>query len=173
MSHSNQSGFFLTIGGVQYFNITLYRLSVLRTMAERETKEHMGLVPEHGRNETLNHSLQHSPMQPSLVVGGQHGVGAPLLEAADEGLQEADAAGDDLSAAERGQAAALLGVVLLDQVVDAHGGVTVGHVEPTACRGHQVHTYYYGVLYSQRPVAKYHMLTIGDYLFQLWVVWKK
>jgi len=74
-------------------------------------------------------------VQPPLVVGGQDGVGAPPLEAADEGLQAAGRAGDELVAAERLQAAAVPRVVLLDQVVDAHRRVAVGHVEATAWSG--------------------------------------
>lgn len=72
-------------------------------------------------------------MKPPLVVSGQDGVCASLLEASDQHLQAAEGASDQLGAAERLQAAAVLLVVLLDEVVDAHGGVAVVHVESTAC----------------------------------------
>lgn len=73
-------------------------------------------------------------MDPSAVVRGQHCVRAPLLEAADEALQAADGASNELGAAEWLQAAAVLRVVALDQIVDADRGVTVGHIETTAWR---------------------------------------
>lgn len=74
-------------------------------------------------------------MKPSLVVGRQDGVWASMLEAADEGLQAADSPSDELSTAEWLQAAVMLYVVLLDQIIDAHRWVAVCHIEPTACKG--------------------------------------
>lgn len=38
--------------------------------------------------------LQYSPVKPSLIVGGQDGIWASLLETADEGVQTADSASD-------------------------------------------------------------------------------
>lgn len=72
-------------------------------------------------------------MKPPLVVSRQDGICASLLEASDQRLQAADGASDQLGAAERLQAAAVFQVVLLDEVVDAHGRVAVGHVESTPC----------------------------------------
>lgn len=74
------------------------------------------------------------PVEPSLVVGGQDGVRASLLKAADQRLEAADSPSDELSAAERLQAAVILHVVPMDQIVDAHCRVCVGHAEATACR---------------------------------------
>lgn len=73
------------------------------------------------------------PVEPSPVVRGQDGVRPPLLEAADQRLQAAEGASHELGTAERLQAAPMLPVVLLDQVVDAHGRVAVSHVEATPC----------------------------------------
>lgn len=73
------------------------------------------------------------PMKPPLVVSRQDGICASLLEASYQRFQAADGASDELSAAERLQAAAVLLVVLLDQVVDAHGWVAVGHIESAPC----------------------------------------
>lgn len=75
------------------------------------------------------------PVKPPPVVSRQDGVCASSLEAADQRLQAADGASDQLGAAERRQAAAALQVVLLDEVVDARGRVAVGHIESTACGG--------------------------------------
>lgn len=72
-------------------------------------------------------------MKPPLVVSRQDGVRASLLEAVDERLQAAEGASDQLGAAERLQVAAVLPVVLLNEVVDARGRVAVRHVEPTPC----------------------------------------
>lgn len=77
-------------------------------------------------------------MKPSFVVGGQDGIRAPPLEAGDKGLQAAERPSDELVAAERLQAAVILRVVLLDQVIDAHRGVAVCHVEPTAYTAQRV-----------------------------------
>lgn len=77
-------------------------------------------------------------MNPSLIVGGQDSVRASLLEAADEDLQTADSASNELAAAERLQTALMLYVVLLDQVIYAYCWVAVCHIEPTACRAHYV-----------------------------------
>lgn len=74
------------------------------------------------------------PMKPPPVVSRQDGIRASLLEASDQHLQEAEGASDQLGAAERLQAAAVLQVVLLNKVVDAHGRVAVRHVESTPCR---------------------------------------
>lgn len=43
--------------------------------------------------------LECSPVKPSLVVGGQDGIWASLLEAADEGLQVANSPSDELGTA--------------------------------------------------------------------------
>lgn len=43
--------------------------------------------------------LQCSPVKPSFVVGGQDGIWASLLEAADEGLQAAHSPSNELGAA--------------------------------------------------------------------------
>lgn len=82
--------------------------------------------------------MQCSPVKPSLVVGGQDSIWASLLEAADEFLQTVNSASDELGAAEWLQAAVMLSVVLLDQVIDAHRWVAVCHIESTACRAHHV-----------------------------------
>ncbi len=74
-----------------------------------------------------------SPVQPPFVVRWQHSVGASVLEAADQSLHAADRSSDELRAAERLQAAAVLHVVALNDVIDAHGGVAVRHIESTAC----------------------------------------
>lgn len=74
-------------------------------------------------------------MKPSPVVSRQDSVCASLLEAADQRLQAAGGASDELGAAERLQAASVLQVVPLDEVIDAHGWVAVSHIESTPCRG--------------------------------------
>ena len=73
-------------------------------------------------------------MHPSLVVGGQGGIGPLLLDVRDEGLQGGDGAGNQQGAVQRRQASALLVVVAGHQVVDADGGVAVTYVEAAACR---------------------------------------
>lgn len=83
-------------------------------------------------------------MKPPLVVSGQDGVCASVLEASDQRLQAAEGASDQLGAAERLQAAAVLQVVLLDQVVDAHGRVAVSHIESTPCGWETARIGFYG-----------------------------
>lgn len=75
------------------------------------------------------------PVEPSLVVSRQDSVCTSLLEAADQRLQAADGASNELGTAERLQAAVILHVVLLDEVVDAHSWVAVSHIESTPCEG--------------------------------------
>lgn len=72
-------------------------------------------------------------MEPPLVVSRQHRLGPSLLEAADQRVQAADGASDELGTAERRQAALMLPVVLLDEVIDAHSRVAVRHIESTPC----------------------------------------
>lgn len=74
-------------------------------------------------------------MEPSHVVSRQDSVCTSLLEAADQRLQAADGASDELGTAERLQAAVMLQVVLLDEVIDAHSWVAVSHIESTPCGG--------------------------------------
>lgn len=74
------------------------------------------------------------PVKPSFIVDGKDGLWTSILEAADEGLQTGDCPSNELAAAERLQAAAMLSVVLLDHVIDAHCWVAVCHVEATTCR---------------------------------------
>lgn len=72
-------------------------------------------------------------MEPSLVVSRQDRVCTSFLEAADQRLQAAEGASDELGTAERLQAAAMLQVVLLDEVIDARSWVAVSHIEATPC----------------------------------------
>lgn len=73
-----------------------------------------------------------TPVKPPLVVGGQDGVWAPLLESADEGLQVSHCPCDKLWTAEWLQVAVALFVLLNNQIVDAHGWIAVGHVKATS-----------------------------------------
>lgn len=91
-------------------------------------------------------------MQPSLIVDGQDGVRTVLLKASDERFQTVYRASDEHGAAERLQTAAVLPVVLLDQVIDAHRRVTVGYVDAAPCRTHFQKSY--GYMHRQSPSFK-------------------
>lgn len=71
-------------------------------------------------------------MKPPLVVCGENSVWAFSLEATNKALQKADSPSNELSTTERLKAAAVFSVVLFDDVIDAHGWITVGHIEATA-----------------------------------------
>lgn len=73
-----------------------------------------------------------SPVHPSLVIEGQHGLRPLQLELGDEPLQQSDGARDELHRAQGLQAAPPLPVLLHHQVINTDGGVTVTHVKTTS-----------------------------------------
>lgn len=81
-------------------------------------------------------------MEPSLVVRGQDRLWASLLEVVNKGLQAVDSSRDELGTAERLQATAVLQIVRLDQVIDAHCWVAVCHIKPAACREEEIRDNY-------------------------------
>lgn len=76
--------------------------------------------------------MQHTPVKPSFIVSRQNSVWASLLETGDESLEAIQSESDELRAAEGLQAAAVLCVVLLDQVINAYCGVAVCHIKATS-----------------------------------------
>lgn len=80
-------------------------------------------------------------MKPPLVVGGQNGIWASLLKAADEDLQTAHHPTNELCTSQLLQTAVMLYVVLLDQVIDAYCWVAICNVDPTACRTNYIQCY--------------------------------
>lgn len=78
-------------------------------------------------------------VKPPVIVDRQDSNWAFLLKAADEVLQAVQTQSDELGAAEWLQAAVILGVVLLDQVIDAQCWVAVCHINTTTYTTHQIY----------------------------------